>query len=74
MFPLPSNLIGYLVPHFVDEFVSPGVQDETIETAVTLAQGLSNGKHTLEISGGLDTPIAAIRVYRPYLNRDRRFA
>ncbi|MEO7318061.1 MAG: SGNH/GDSL hydrolase family protein [Chthoniobacteraceae bacterium] len=56
-----------IVPWFVDEFGSPGVKDPAIETAVTLAQGLPNTKHTLEISGGPDTPISALRIYRPAL-------
>jgi len=52
-------------PRFVDEFVSPGVKDATTELTVTLAQGLLNTKHTLEIFGTAATPIAAIRIYRP---------
>ena len=51
-------------PRFLDEFASPGVKDAAIETTLTLAQGLPNSKHTLEISGGEATPIAAFRVYR----------
>ena len=58
-----------VVPQFVDEFVSPGVNDPTIETTVTLAQGLANTKHVLEILGSEATPIAAVRVYRPPLGR-----
>ncbi len=54
-------------PGFVDEFASSGMTNTTIETTTTLAQGLPNTKHTLEISGAKDTPIAAIRVYRPAL-------
>ncbi len=54
-------------PRFVDEFTSPGVKDPTTETTVTLAQGLPNTRHTLEISGSDATPIVAIRVYRPAL-------
>jgi hypothetical protein len=54
-------------PRFVDEFVSPGVKDASIETTVTLAQGLPNTKHTLEVSGVEMPPIKAIRVYRPAL-------
>ncbi len=56
-----------VVPRFVDEFMSPGIKDPTIDTAVTLAQGLPNAKHTLEISGGPETPIAALRIYQPPL-------
>jgi len=54
-------------PRFVDEFISPGVTNTTVETRVTLASGLPNVKHTLEISGSEATPIAAICVYRPGL-------
>ncbi len=54
-------------PRFVDEFISPRLKDATIETTVTIAQGLPNTKHTLELSGSSVTPIAAIRVYRPTL-------
>ncbi len=52
-------------PRFVDEFIPPGVANAATETLVTIASGLSNGKHTLEISGSNATPIVAIRVYRP---------
>ena len=54
-------------PRFVDEFVSPGATNPAIETAVTLARGLPNGRHTLEISGGDRAPISALRIYRPPL-------
>ena len=67
--PLPGKFIAKwsVEPRFVDEFTSPGVKDPAIETTVTLAQGLPNLKHSLEISGNETTPIAAIRVYRPAL-------
>jgi hypothetical protein len=52
-------------PRFRDEFVSSGVTNAATETRVTLASGLRNGKHTLEISGSDATPIAAIRIYKP---------
>ena len=54
-----------VVPQFVEEFVSPGIKDPSIETTVTLAQGLHDAKHTLEITGGPKVPIKAIRVYLP---------
>lgn len=54
-------------PRFVDEFISRGVTNTAVETRVTLASGLPNGKHTLEISGSEATPIAVIRMYRPGL-------
>jgi hypothetical protein len=50
-----------------DEFISPGVSDPTLEATVTLAQGLANTKHQVEITGDAGTPIAAVRVYRPPL-------
>lgn len=62
------------VPYFVDAFVSPGIKDKTVETVVTLAQGLKNGKHTLELGGSPETPIAAIRVYKPALAEDAKTA
>lgn len=52
-------------PHFVDEFVSPGVKDPAVETAVTVAQGLPNTRHTLEIRSPAEPPIRAIRIYTP---------
>ena len=56
-------------PRFVDEFVSPVAKDTATETTVTLAQGLPNVKHTLELTGSEATPIAAIRVHLPALER-----
>jgi hypothetical protein len=61
-----------VVPHFVDEFVSPGVKDATAESTVTLAQELTGAQHVLEIAGSAETPIAAVRVYHPPgMNRGR---
>jgi len=54
-------------PRFVDEFTSPGMNDNRTETLVPIASGLSHGKHTLEISAGEATPIAALRVHSPPL-------
>jgi hypothetical protein len=53
--------------HAVDEFASPGVKDPAVETVVTLAQGLPNEEHVLEITGNGDMPIAAVRTYAPPL-------
>jgi len=52
-----------VLPMFVDTYEAPEVKDPSRETAVTLVQGVSNSKHTLEIIG--EAPIRAIRVYRP---------
>ncbi len=46
-----------VVPYFVDEFHGGEL--------VTVAQGLANTTHTLEITGNSATPLAAIRIYRP---------
>ena len=67
--PLPQ---GYevkwkVVPMFVDAYAAPEVKDLTKETVVTVAQGLPNERHRLEIiaAAGAVPPIRAIRVYRP---------
>ncbi len=67
--PMPDAFIvnWKVEPRFVDEFVSTGVTNATVETMVTLAQGLPNTKHTLEISGSETTAIRAIRVHQPPL-------
>jgi hypothetical protein len=56
-----------VVSHAADSFAAPDARDPAGGTAVTLARGLPPGKHVLEIVGGPDTPIAAIRVHRPPL-------
>lgn len=54
--------------YFIDEFNPEGrrpASDSSIEPAVTIAEGLKNTSHTLEITGNPTTPISAIRIYRP---------
>ena len=70
MKPVPEKFTAKwsVVPRFMDAFTSPGLKSPAVETSVTLAQGLPNIKHTLEISGGPGTPIAALRIYRPGLS------
>lgn len=65
--PIPATFTvnWKVVPFFQDEVVPPAVLDPTLESTVTVAQGLPNQQHTLEIDGGLDAPIAALRIYRP---------
>ena len=65
--PVSSQIRWEVVAHCADKFTSPGVKDASVETTLTLAQGFANGKHGLEIEGGPDKPIAAIRVFRPPL-------
>lgn len=56
---------------FTDEYVAPTITDPTREWATTLAQGLHNGPHTLELVGDPKrTPIAVVRVYTPPLPED----
>lgn len=64
--------VGYeirwkVVPMHTDAFSLPKVEDAAWEAAVTLAQGIPNAKHTLEIvtTDGQPLPIRAIRVYQP---------
>jgi hypothetical protein len=67
--PLPEGfkIKWQVLPHFVDEFTTPSIADSTRETVVTVAQGLDNKQHRLEIIGNVETPIAAIRAYCPPL-------
>lgn len=67
--PIPPNFEfkWSVVPYFVDRYETPATPDKTREYATTLAQGLHNGPHTLEIisESGKPLPLQAIRVYRP---------
>jgi hypothetical protein len=56
-----------VAPRFVDELNMPPIKDPAIETIVTLAQGLPNGRHRLEIIAVKPLPISALRIYRPPL-------
>lgn len=65
--PVPAQFTvrWQVVPYFQDRFTAPDASDPTVEAAVTVAQGLANGRHTLEILGDAHTPVAAVRIYRP---------
>ena len=69
--PLPDGFeitwLTYLTG--TDEYQAPAIEDPAIEQFTTLAQGMSNGPHTLELVAGHDDPppIAAVRVYQPVL-------
>lgn len=56
-----------VVPMHVDVYKPPRVEDPSREYVTTLAQGLPNTKHVLELvaSDGKAVPVKAIRVYRP---------
>lgn len=55
------------IPQFAAVYESPRIDDLAQEHVVTLAQGLPNGKHTVElVAEGLTAPaIAEFRAYRP---------
>lgn len=63
-----------VVGQFVDAYTAPAARDPAREYATTLAQGLSNTKHTLEIlaDGKSAVPLRAVRVYRPPLRGGSR--
>jgi hypothetical protein len=50
---------------YSDTFVPPKIEDPSREYAVTVAQGLPNAAHTLEIAG--PAALRAVRIYRPPL-------
>ncbi len=62
------------VPNFVDTYIPRPNPDLTLEQTTTLAQGLTNRRHTLELisSDGHPLPIQAIRVYRPLIGRSSK--
>jgi hypothetical protein len=65
-----------IVPHFVDTYTPRPNPDPTLEQTTTLAQGLTNRRHTLEVlsSDGHPLPIQAIRVYHPLVGRASKAA
>jgi hypothetical protein len=54
-------------PLFVYPYISPKIEDQNREYSTTLAQNLTNSKHTLEIipNNNGSVPIQEIRVYKP---------
>lgn len=70
--PAQSVTNGYeihwqVLPMFVDVYTPPKAGSDGREAVTTVAQGLPNGKHTLEIvaDDGGSVPVQAVRVYRP---------
>ena len=64
--------VGYKIewkaqPMSVDSYTAPKVEDASREQTTTLAQGLRNGRHRLEIAADAKgaPPIQAVRVFRP---------
>lgn len=55
-------------PHFTDGFAG-APHDPAVERAITVAAGLTSGRHTLTLtSTGGTSPVIAVRVYRPPLS------
>jgi hypothetical protein len=54
-------------PLFSDSYVSVGPQDATEDHLTTLAQGLTNEKHVIELIAGEagSAPLTALRIYNP---------
>lgn len=65
--PVGYEITWKVLPTSVDAYAPAKVEDPSLEHATTLAQGLSNGKHWLELvaEDGAPFPIRAVRVYRP---------
>jgi hypothetical protein len=67
--PLPEDYVitWETRPLFADTYTARGAFDPGREYATTLAQGLSNGPHTLELIANGDgaVPIESFRVYEP---------
>lgn len=57
------------IPMYVDTYTAPATTDGAKVYETTLAQGIPNGRHTLDIipNGDGRIPIEAIQVYRPPL-------
>jgi hypothetical protein len=69
-FVVPDKLVATweTMPLFVDTYSAPVLPDPAVETLVTLAQGLANGTHELQlISDKGPVAFRALRVYRPPL-------
>lgn len=68
--PVPDNfrVRWQVVPHFVDEAKAPAKKQKGVESVLTVAQGLKNGKHLLELTG--ETPVVAVRIYKPGLSEN----
>jgi len=69
--PLPEDyeVTWEVKPLFVHMYQPPSTADPAKEYATTLAQGLTNAQHTVQLipNGDGPVPVEAIRVYRPPL-------
>lgn len=69
--PVPENyaITWETRPLFVDTYQSPATPDKSLEYPTMLAQGLSNGPHTIEIipNGDGPLPVQSFKIYKPPL-------
>jgi len=67
--PLPEGfkVQWKVVPYFMDELSVNPSPDATLEDSRTIALGLPNKRHTVELRGVADGAIEKLRVYRPAL-------
>lgn len=65
--PVGYEITWQVLPTFVDVYAPPKLEATGREYAATLAQGLPNGRHVLEIvaANGRSLPIHFVRSYRP---------
>lgn len=64
--PVGWSIKWRVIPLHVEQYQTPSITDRAKENATTLAQGLNNGRHTLELSSEGPIPaIRAIRVHQP---------
>ncbi|AIE86265.1 SGNH/GDSL hydrolase family protein [Fimbriimonas ginsengisoli] len=68
----PATPVGFkvhwrVVPGYLDSYLPPPMPDSSLEYATTVAQGLRNGRHTLDLFtlDGHPGPISRVRIYRP---------
>ena len=68
-FTIPDRVVATwtVVPFFMDEFSAASNGDPTSELVMTLAQGLANGPHELQLVRSGQGNIRALRVYQPPL-------
>ena len=63
--PAGFKITWKVLPFFHDEFRPAMANDSAVENSVVLAQGLTNGRHTVQLRGEGKASLAALRVYRP---------
>ncbi|MDB5352789.1 MAG: hypothetical protein JWN86_4036 [Planctomycetota bacterium] len=70
--PVGHEIRWKVVPMFADRYETPKTLDPSREAVTTLAQGLPNGPHLLELHhlSGAPVSVRAVRIYRPAVGRE----